>query len=474
MNSFATIIVGGGPGGLGPLIAAAQAGALEDWLDRGVALVERGDRLGGSLGRFGIASDSLGGSYLECLEAPQLPAPLRRLQGHPVAREIERHRHGFPPLELVDRWMALLGRALAGMIEDHPASRLYRRTTATSARLQADGSVALEIERGGETRTLAAPAAVLALGGRQSWRERPLAPGLRLADCRLRHVLPSDRLLERDGLAEADAILARAGGRKVLILGGSHSAYAAAWALLQLPGAARLAPGQIEIVQRRPPVVFYPDARAAAADLYPVRPGDICPRTGRVHRMGGLRGFGRDMWRQIAGRPGTTAEPRVGTRALASLPPGLLQAMLEEAALVVACFGYGSITLPVHDAAGARLALAADDGLPAVGEACRLALSDGGTIDRLFGIGLGTGYRLPAAMGGEPNFDGQANSLWLYQNDIGATVHREALKLAGARPYARRAGGPDQRGKSFVSSPNRSSARATEWLTISSTLRGRA
>ena len=27
-------------------------------------------------------------------------------------------------------------------------------------------------------------------------------------------------------------------------------------------------------------------------------------------------------------------------------------------------------------------------------------------------------------MGCEPNFDGQANSLWLYQNDIGATIYR--------------------------------------------------
>jgi hypothetical protein len=39
-------------------------------------------------------------------------------------------------------------------------------------------------------------------------------------------------------------------------------------------------------------------------------------------------------------------------------------------------------------------------------------------------IGLGTGYRLPASMGGEPNFDGQANSLWLYQNDIGEVIDR--------------------------------------------------
>jgi hypothetical protein len=33
-------------------------------------------------------------------------------------------------------------------------------------------------------------------------------------------------------------------------------------------------------------------------------------------------------------------------------------------------------------------------------------------------------------MGGEPNFDGQANSLWLYHNDIGAIIYRAIHELA--------------------------------------------
>ena len=33
-------------------------------------------------------------------------------------------------------------------------------------------------------------------------------------------------------------------------------------------------------------------------------------------------------------------------------------------------------------------------------------------------------------MGGEPNFDGQANSLWLYHNDIGAIIYRAIDELA--------------------------------------------
>ena len=70
---------------LGPILWAAQHGLLPQWLDRGVAVVERQAHLGGTLGRFGINSDSLGGSYLECLEAAGLPAELKPLRDEPAS-----------------------------------------------------------------------------------------------------------------------------------------------------------------------------------------------------------------------------------------------------------------------------------------------------------------------------------------------------------------------------------------------------
>jgi hypothetical protein len=104
--------------------------------------------------------------------------------------------------------------------------------------------------------------------------------------------------------------------------------------------------------------------------------------------------------------------------------------LIAEAALVVPCFGYRSAMMPVFNAAGTRLSLNADLGGIAVGEQSRLLLSDGTSLPNLFGIGLGTGYKLPSSMGGEPNFDGQANSLWLYHNDIGAIIYRAIHELA--------------------------------------------
>lgn len=423
-SPFASAVVGGGPGGLGPLLWAAQNGLLDAWLEQGVAIIERTGRLGGTLGRYGICSDSLGGSYLECLEPEVLTPSFHHLRDDPVTLEMQRYRQSFPPLPLVDRYMGRVGEAMAATFARHRASALHFHTTVQSIHLRTDGTVAL-FARGADCRprTLVARTAIVALGGRQPWQENAPESGLRFPDNAERRVLSSNVLLSHDGLAAANDIIAAAEGRQIIILGGSHSAYAVAWALLQLPAAKRLDEAQIAIVQRRPPRIFYPDRSAAVADLYHVAPGDICARTHRVNRMGGLRGHGRDMWRQIACRPGTTPEPRVAVLAEQDFARAELQAMLDEAALVVPCLGYRSASLPVFDADGRRLSLNADTNGDAVGDDCRLLLADGTRLANVFGIGLGTGFRPTGAMGCEPNFNGQANSLWLYQNDMGALIY---------------------------------------------------
>ncbi|MBS0524039.1 MAG: hypothetical protein JSS04_10420 [Proteobacteria bacterium] len=420
---LSSIIVGGGPGGLGPLVWAAQHGHLPGWLDEGVAIVERSGRLGGSLGRYGINSDSLGGSYLECLAPDVVPESLRRMRDEPVAHEMAVYREAYPPLPLVDRYISRIGIAMTEILDEHPASALHLHTEARSVHLRSDGSVAVLVHGpDGRTRPLVAQSAVVAVGGHQPWRDQSLL-GLRFADCKAR-LMPSNDLLSHAGLAEANTVIGMAGDRRIVILGGSHSAYAVAWALLELPAAARLKTGQVVIVQRRPPRVFYPDQAAADADSYLVHPGDVCQRTRRVNRMGGLRGHGRDIWRRIMARPGCEPETRIAILDVADLDADGLRSLMDEAALVAPCLGYRSATLPIIDEAGHRLALRADANGDAVGDDCRLVLADGSVLPNVYGIGLGTGFRPSLAMGCEPNFSGQANSLWLYQNDIGATIYR--------------------------------------------------
>ena len=50
------------------------------------------------MGRYGICSDSLGGSYLECLEPEALTPSFHHLRDDPVTFEMQRYRQSFPPI----------------------------------------------------------------------------------------------------------------------------------------------------------------------------------------------------------------------------------------------------------------------------------------------------------------------------------------------------------------------------------------
>jgi hypothetical protein len=429
-----TLVLGAGPGGTGPMVWAAQNGRWADWLARGVALLDRSDEIGGSIGRYVINSDSMGTAYLECLDAPLARELLAPLRAHPVTAELETMRYGFPPLELVGRYLHQLGRILQRSIADSPHSEFLPRTEVRALHLRQQGSVIAEAATSsGDTFFVEARTAIMALGGRQNmsaYLSASLLPGVRLAEVELNKIVPSDAILTANGLKRAAQLLANARRPRIVVLGGSHSGYSVLWTLTHKLPDVQFGPGDITLLSRRQPPVMYSSREDAAKDNYSITDRDICPRTLRVHRLGGLRGDGRETWRRLNGRPGTEPEERVVQIALspAHLSAAALRQMLDEAAVIVPAFGYRGITIPVFDAEGKRVRLAADHGGVGVDREARMVLADGGSLPNIFGIGLGVDYRPWGHMGGEPSFDGQANGLWLYQNDIGAVVYQSVQK----------------------------------------------
>ncbi len=436
---FESLILGAGPGGMGPLIWAAQNGTLASWLEEGVGILDRGASMGGTLGRYVINSDSFGAAYLECLDAPAARELFLPLRHDPATQELEPLRDALPPLVLVDRFLHRLGDRLRQIVSQYPGSRFLPHTDIRALHLRGERALAVEASRAdGSVVFVEAKTAIMALGGRQqesAYLDAELMPGVRLVDGNAKKIMPSDALMTAAGQSRVSAVLSRARSPRVVILGGSHSAFSVAWVLTNLLTDVAFGVGEIVILLRRPPRIFYETLEAAAADGYAVSERDVCPRTGRVNRLGGLRGNGRDIWRRLTRRPGTAPEDRVTTHCLSApgLSPASLRRLLDEAALIVPAFGYRAATVPVFDATGRRLPLKADCGGPAVGRDARLLLANGDPLPNVFAIGLGTDYRPWGRMGGEPSFDGQANSLWLYQNDIGSVVYRgvhECLRTA--------------------------------------------
>jgi hypothetical protein len=459
---FGIAFLGGGPAGTGPLIWAAQSGRLDAVLDRGVAIVEREDAMGGSLDRYIINADSMGTSFLECIDAGPAQAHFAEVRTAEVTRRLELQRMHYPPLRLIAAFERRLHGALEAIVRAHPKGAYYPRTTVSAVHLEEDGGARVRFADGGG---IAARTLVFGMGGRQdpeAMLAMEIRPGLRVADMPQDKIMPSGRLLTTDGVAEAAERLARAKTPRAIVIGGSHSAFSSAWVLLNRLQAMPDFPERgITLMHRRPARVWYGSEQDARADDYYYTARDVCPLTGRVHRMGGLRNDGRDLWRRLSGRPGTLPEPRaqllwLGDHAVAT---ARVRQLLDEATLIVPALGYRFNTVPIFDPAGRRLPLMAERGQSAVGPDSRLLLADGRALPNIFGAGLGSGYRPWGEMAGEPSFDGHQNSLWLFQNGLGRQI------LEGIEACL---GEPKRPGRNEVRAETRADTRADTMSDVAS------
>ena len=417
-----TIILGAGPAGTGALVWAARNGVLGDWLDAGIAVVEQSESLGGSMGRYALNADTLGGTFLECLDGPRCEPELVALRRHPATIALSNWRDRLPPLELAGRFLDKLGVALRAMFRRHPRSLLLTGATAMQLKLQYDGTVTALIAHRGRQCEISACSAVTAMGGVQqaAWSEIEIAPGVHLGRWRQK-LLESDALLVRGGV---ELVARRFAGKReprAVIIGGAHSAFSSAWLLLHhLPGVA-FGSGGIRIVHRSGLRIFYPSREAAVLDGYTFDEDDVCPATGRVFRLAGLRGDGREICRRMCGLGGLQQEDRVVAHAVAALDRRELTGLLDAADVIVCATGYRLKTIPVLDADGTPIPLAPLP--PSVDHKSRLLTADGDALENVLGVGLGSGFKPWGTMAGEASFTGQQNSLWLYQNGLGRSIH---------------------------------------------------
>lgn len=444
---YATLFLGGGPGGTGPLVHAAQHAALDRLLAQRIGVFDRAPHLGrGRIGAYALRSDSLAGAFVECIEAAGAADTLGPLLESEPAREVRAHRNEHYSLTRIGRLIERVGDALEQRIARSRASRFVPHARVVALRLLRGGGVAARIavrSNGAPSeRWIRGRAAVLALGGTQSAalaRRVCLGAGLELAAVPRERFMTSDQLLQPRGLHAAAQRLRACRDPRVLVVGGSHSAFSAAHALLEALPDRALSRDAITILTRHAVRVFYPDAAAARADRYSdFTPADLCTSTRRVHRLGGLRGDGRALWRRVTGRASEACETRVRIRALARDWPDCeriearaLRALLERADLVVAAIGYRPRCVPLFDARGRRIELAADRGGALVDASARVQLADGAPLPNVFGIGMASGFVPSGPLGGEPSFRGHTNGVWLYQNGTGELVLRGLAACGG-------------------------------------------
>jgi Pyridine nucleotide-disulphide oxidoreductase len=427
-HQTAVVIIGGGPAGLAPLLAAHRHGRLAELLGQGVTVVEQSDAVGqGSIGRWCINSDSTGFTFADCLAGPP-DGELAALRTHPLTKEFLEAGDGTVELRRAGEFLALVGQAIHSVIASTPNSRVLSRYKAISTRRTASGwltriqDVATGAERAIHSRNV-----VLATGASQP-AERLLTEtvaGANLVERWGEKLIQSSDVLTPSSFAAVSARLAALGRPpRVALIGGSTSAAAVAHALLNRMPDVTFGANGVTIAHRRELRIFYPNVDAALADGYnEFGPDDICPVSGRVFRLAGFRLGSRELIMRARGIGGLPPEPRLQLHRL-GVDDAASRALLDNVDLVIAALGYRPHALPVFDQAENLIPLLSQTApqAPLVDGSCRALDALGNPLPGLFAIGLAAGFVPHGKLGGEPSFRGQANGLWLWQSDVGGLI----------------------------------------------------
>ncbi len=431
------LVVGGGPAGTAMLTAAAKAGQLGDLAAAGMVVVERAPSLGGGrLGDYAITSDSTAQTFLTAVVGNTEPT-LAALADHPAARAVERYRDALgAPLADVGPLLRATGDRLAALVTAGGGSVLTGHEALDTRRTH-DGLWRTRLRRlsdGREVEQLS-HAVVVATGGHQSPEQLAgqWVAGAPLTAMAGERLLRSDEVLETGGMDRVATLLADKPDPRVAVIGGSTSALAAVTLLLKRSPALPLGEGAITLLHRRPLRPFYPSADAARADGFTDwGPEDICPVSGFVYRLAGFRLEARELVLRMLEVGGRRREPRVTCHRLRQRRDPSAWEVLRRADVVVAALGYRPHALPIVDVAGQPVALAADTGAAMVDRHCRVLDAEGVALPGLYGIGLAAGFVPWGALGGEASFTGQANGLWLWQNDVGRMIVDQLLQPGAA------------------------------------------
>ena len=426
---------------MAPLLAAHRRGRLAELLSEGVTIVEQGDAVGaGTIGHWNINSDSTGFTFADCLAgAPN--GELAAMREHPLTKELVAAAQGTVPLTQAGEFLALVGQALQDVVAASPKGRVLKHYKAVSTRRTRTGWLTIiKDEQTGRERTLESDNLVLATGAHQPKErlQREVVAGVNLVERCGERLVQSGDMLSHAGFAALAAKLSGLGRPpRVSIIGGSTSAAAVAFALLNRMPTVPWGPQGLTILHRRELRIYYPTVDLALADGYTeFGPDDICPISGRVFRLAGFRLDSRELIMSARGLGGRPAEPRLRLHRLGVDNAASLE-ILDNADVVIACLGYRPRALPVFDEAGRAVTLMSQTSpqAPLVDGYCRVLDADGNPLPHLFAMGLAAGFVPHGKLGGERSFRGQANGLWLWQSDVGYMIVDAVLSSRSTEDY---------------------------------------
>lgn len=414
------LIIGGGPAGTGLLMKTLKDGNRNNFFDRRVALVERSSQLiTGNITQYNVNSDTLADVFLECLEG----ATSNFISAGKLSDEIEfvrSHKGRSIPLPKLESYFKKLGDLLQEALASAQKCEFFMNTTVDKVVQNKDGSYTVHLSGRGPINTRQI---VLATGGvPKTFNENQTFAKTISLSCYRDKIIHSDTILKLGLDHDFKSILRH--NPKVVILGGSHSAFSVAHYLLHETHSIPFRNEDIQIWSTTLPKIYFNTRDEALASGYDdFGDDDFCPVTGKLYRLAGLRMDGRELYMQMLG----VGQPIKEKRAVHNVytnQAAEIEEQLRTASLIIPAYGYRLNMIPFFNANGNEIHFKGKKDDHWVNDNCELLDENENAVPNVFASGLATGFIPKGELGGEPSFSGQTNGIWYYQNAIADLIMR--------------------------------------------------
>lgn len=423
------LIIGGGPAGTGLLMKALKDGTRSNFFNTRVAVVERSSQLiAGNITEYRVNSDTLSDVFLECLEG----ATSSVIDVSKLSEEVEfmrSYKGKSIPLPELKSYFKKLGELLLETLSASRKCEFLMNTTLEKVIQNIDGTYSVFLS--GKSEPISTKQIVVATGGVPKTlpiENENFANAISL-DQYKEKIVHSDRVL-KFGL-EDEMKLKLKNHPKVVILGGSHSAFSVAHYLLNGNEDIPFNSADIQIWATNIPKIYFNNKEEAHANgYYDFGEAEFCPITRKLYRLAGLRMDGRELYMRMLGLGETEREKRVVHNVYTDQMVEIKK-QLDTASVVISAYGYRLNMIPFYDANGIEIYFEGAKTNHWVNDNCELLDENGNVVPNVFATGLATGFIPNGELGGEPSFRGQTNGIWYYQNAIADLIMRN-MGLASA------------------------------------------
>ncbi|KDM89881.1 SidA/IucD/PvdA family monooxygenase [Photobacterium galatheae] len=392
--------------GAGPANTSLIPDIIENEEIKSCLILEKTNVVGsGELKKYQITANSLGCVFLEKFDDCD-----RALSQHIRATEawkyLSDHQDKAVELKVVGEYLEKLSEFIQ---EDHACCEKFTlMTEAEVCKVKHTDSGVYEItyRKGEKSHTVIAKKVLFNIGGKP--RKPRLIPDIQTVN--------SSEIIN---CSYDEAIQAQKMNR-ISILGSSHSAVSCMIRLIEQLNYQ----GNIDLLVNKDFKLFYDSPESATADGYKFSEEDMCLQSKRINRYSGLR---YDSF-SFAQKLNHGHYPNIHITNIEGLSDEEIIQKINRSDLLVNCTGYESKLVNIVDQNDTevefehdRYGLITDSKLSPI-------LKSGQSLLNFHTFGLGSGVKTGGDCGGESNFDGRIDGVWVYQHIIPKIVFSNELK----------------------------------------------